>query len=143
MKPRRYEEMSKSDLLREIYSAQAILGVQGTLQQIAQDLQVHQEEVRVQQSQLVEAQQALEESRDRYADLFDFAPVGYLTLDQAGIVAEINLTAAAMFGTERGRLIGRPMLPCVAPEDQRRFLEHLGRCRESPRTVETRLRLVS
>lgn len=127
MRQRRYAEMSRSDLLREIHAVQAALGVEGPLQQ----------------SQLVEAQQALEESRGRYADLFDFVPVGYLTMDSAGVIAEINLAAAALLGTERSKLIGDPMLGSVAEADHDLFLDHLRRCRDSQRTVETRLHLMN
>ena len=51
---------------------------------------------RVQQRQLIEAQRALEESRDRYADLYDFAPVALVTLDRSGVIQEANLAAAAL-----------------------------------------------
>jgi PAS domain S-box-containing protein len=141
MKQPRYEEMSKTDLLQEIYSVQAALGTDGSLLKIAQDLQVHQEEVRAQQSQLIESQHALEESRDRYADLFDFAPVGYVTIDRSGILIEANLAAAAMLGIERRDLLGFPLAASVVEADRRSLLEHLHRCRDGRQTIETRVRL--
>ena len=59
---------------------------------------------------LVQAQVELEVSRDRYADLYDFAPVGYLTLDILGCIREINLTALRFLNTTRPNLIGKPLL---------------------------------
>jgi PAS domain S-box-containing protein len=71
----------------------------------------------------------LDAERERYLELFDFSPVGYVTLDRAGIIRSINLAAARLFGLERGRLIGFPMVTRVAPPDRRRFLDYLLECR--------------
>ena len=71
---------------------------------VLQDLQVHQIELELQNRELSEAQQALEESRDRYADLYDIAPVAYATVTGQGRVTQMNLTAAQLLGVERGRV---------------------------------------
>jgi diguanylate cyclase (GGDEF)-like protein/PAS domain S-box-containing protein len=73
------------------------------------DLTTHQIELAQQNRELRDAQHALEISRDRYARLYDKAPVGYCTLDRSGIIREINLTGASMLGVERGRLTGTPL----------------------------------
>ncbi len=70
------------------------------------ELEVHQAELEAQNQQLRESQGLLEESRARYAELYDFAPVGYCTLDPAGCVSEINLTGAEMLGKRRAHVIG-------------------------------------
>jgi len=83
----------------------------------------------------------LEYATQRYADLYDFAPVGYVSFDRAGRIAEINLTGAGLFGMPRERMIGMPFAVFVWREDVPLFLHHLLRCRNSDARVETELRL--
>jgi PAS domain S-box-containing protein len=78
---------------------------------------------------MVRALSDLDISRDRYAHLYDFAPVGYLSLSPTGQVAEMNLTASTMLGRTRSTLIRFPFMLCVAKREVSRFLEHLRRCR--------------
>lgn len=89
------------------------------------ELQVHQIELEMQNRELREAQQQLEEARDRYADLYDFSPVGYLTLDESGVVLEINLTGAAMLGMERLNIVGRPFINRLSISSIQLFVTHL------------------
>ena len=65
------------------------------------ELELHQVELEVQNGELRRAQRALEESRNRYADLYDFAPIGYYSLDESGVIRELNLTGAALLGRAR------------------------------------------
>src|SRR5579884_2484423 len=71
------------------------------------ELETHRIELEMQNRQLRESQALLEESRARYADLYDFAPVAYLSLDLSGRITDCNLTTSALLGLERARLIGR------------------------------------
>ncbi|GAX59504.1 PAS/PAC sensor hybrid histidine kinase [Candidatus Scalindua japonica] len=75
------------------------------VRKLAQKLQVYQIELDLQNKELRMSQQKLEASRDRYSRLYDFAPVGYLTISEKGLVLEANLTYALMLGLERGSLI--------------------------------------
>jgi PAS domain S-box-containing protein len=89
------------------------------------DLEVHQEELRAQNQKLIEALHELEETRDRYIELYDGAPNGYCTLDSAGAVREINLAGAALLGQSRASLVGKPFLPSIVAADRGRFLGYL------------------
>jgi PAS domain S-box-containing protein len=83
----------------------------------------------------------LDHVTQRYADLYDFAPTGYVSFDRSGRIEEINLTAAQLFGMPRQRLIGMPFMVFVASQDSALFLHHLLRCRCSETRVETEMRL--
>src|SRR5438045_6538370 len=87
------------------------------------EIQVYQEELIVQNEELARAQAALEESRDRFIELYDFAPNGYLTLDGHGVVLQINLTGAGLIGKPRQAIEGLPLLAFVARSDRPRVLD--------------------
>src|SRR5512141_1662728 len=70
-------------------------------EQVLHNLHVHQAELQAQNQSLRETQLLLEESRNRYAELYDLAPLGYVTLNPQGLIREINLTGAALLGVER------------------------------------------
>ena len=93
---------------------------------ILHELQVHQIELEMQNEALRQSQVDLEASRDRYVSLYEFAPVGYLTLRPTGIIVQMNLTAAALMGSERGKLIGRRFASGVIPKDRDRWHLHMA-----------------
>ncbi len=70
------------------------------------ELLVHQIELEMQNESLKQAQQNIEASRDRYRELFDFAPIGYLTLTRDNLITDANLTAAKLLGVDRNQLLG-------------------------------------
>ena len=77
------------------------------VQRLVHELQVHQIELEMQNEELRRAQGELTQSRDRFNQLFDFAPVGYVTLSPEGQVLEANLVMASMLGLARSKLMGR------------------------------------
>jgi PAS domain S-box-containing protein len=83
----------------------------------------------------------LEAAIQRYVDLFEFAPIPYVSFDRVGRIEEINLAAVQLLGGSRGRLIGEPFALHVTKNDRGRFLNHLLHCRSSDRRVETELHL--
>jgi len=96
-------------------------------EELLHELQIQHIELEMQAEQLRSAQVALEESRDRYVSLYDFAPVGYLTLTDAGLITEANLTGAALLGVERKKLLQCRFTKFVAPEDRDRWYHHFSR----------------
>jgi PAS domain S-box-containing protein len=110
---------------------------------LVHELQVHQIELEMQNEELRRTQQQLEASRDRYADLYDFAPVGYFTLSEASLILEVNLTAAAMLGVERGHLIEQPLTRFIVREDQDIFYFHRRQLFKTRSSQVCEIRLVS
>jgi PAS domain S-box-containing protein len=89
------------------------------------ELQVHQVELEMQNAELQEARDRMETLLGKYTDLYDFAPVGYFSLDEQGRILEVNLAGAALLGAARSRLINRRLLPSVAPPSRPGFLAFL------------------
>lgn len=96
------------------------------LNKLQHELQVHQIELETQNEELRRAQVELEESRDRYHELYDLAPVAYVTLDRSGRILESNLTTAALLDVPRAELIGRAVQGFLTAEDADRFHRYLG-----------------
>ena len=94
-------------------------------QDLLHELQVHQIELEMQNEALRLTQIVLEASHDRYVDLYEFAPLGYLTLTPGGLITQINLTGATLLGRERKALLKKRFTPFVAQTDQDRWTRHL------------------
>ena len=86
-------------------------------QSLVAELELHQEELRIQNEELQQARNQLESALDRYRNLFEQAPVGYLLLDQAGRIREANHPAAELLGDDKG-MIDQPLAAYVAAESQ-------------------------
>jgi diguanylate cyclase (GGDEF)-like protein/PAS domain S-box-containing protein len=93
-------------------------------EKLLHQLQVHQIELEMQNEELRRAQLALEESRDKYADLYDFAPVGYFTFTREALIQEVNLTGAALLGVIRPKLINARFRRLVETKDHDRWDRH-------------------
>ncbi len=102
-----------------------------TAEALIHELQVHQIELETQAEELRRAHLALEESRDKYLDLYDFAPLGYLTLNDKALITDANLTSATLLGIERRKLLAAPFSKFLseknAGEWHRYFMDVLNR----------------
>jgi PAS domain S-box-containing protein len=105
-------------------------------------LRVHQIELKMQNEELRRVQGELEKALDRYSHLYDFAPVGYFTVSENGIVVEANLTAATLLEMERSALVGSPFSRFVLREDQDILYFHRKHLLETNKPQSCRLRLV-
>jgi PAS domain S-box-containing protein len=108
-----------------------------------EELRAKQRQLEERNKELQETQRRLEAYRDRYVDLYDFAPLGYVTLDEDGYIQEINLAGAALLGRNRADLTGYPLAEYISEQDKQVFLTHLHDCCDGRREVTTELTLIS
>lgn len=90
-------------------------------------LQVHRIELEMQIEQLCQSRDTLEIALKKYTDLYDFAPVGYASLDRNGSIRSVNLTGSSLMGIERTLLIGRRFLQYISSESHSDFSAFFGR----------------
>src|SRR5919199_3777736 len=90
-----------------------------------QELQVAAEELRQQNEALAESRKAVEQERRHYQELFDFAPDGYLVTDKEALILEVNQTGAQLLNVSADRLVSKPLVVFVSPEERRDFYSQL------------------
>jgi PAS domain S-box-containing protein len=93
-------------------------------QRTLHELRVHQIELEMQNEELRLAQAELDAARARYFDLYDRAPVGYVTVSEKGLILETNLTATTLLGGVRGALAEQPFSRFILKEDQDLYSLH-------------------
>ena len=97
-------------------------------QRLLHELQVHQVELEMQNTELQEARDGMESLLEKYTDLYDFAPAGYFTLNSSGIIQMVNLTGATLVGMDRSRLVGQSftnLIPADSRPAFRTFLQNV------------------
>lgn len=94
-------------------------------QRLLHELQVHQIELELQNAELQESRDRMEVLLEKYTDLFDFAPVGYFSLDEQGRILEVNLMGSTLLGMERSRVINQCLSRFVALPSRPAFLAFL------------------
>jgi PAS domain-containing protein len=87
------------------------------IRELVHELGVYRIELETQNEELLETRLELEEARDRYRELYEFAPVGYFTLDRQGLIHQVNLTGCTLLHAERTRLIGQFLSQWLDRED--------------------------
>jgi formate hydrogenlyase transcriptional activator len=96
------------------------------LRRLFHELQVHQVELEMQNEELRRAREELELSRNKYAELYDFAPLGYFVFDAAGVIREVNLAGAQLLGIDRQLLANKPFTGFIADTQGREiFFNHI------------------
>jgi two-component system CheB/CheR fusion protein len=91
--------------------------VKGSAERLIHHLQVHQVELELQNEELAESRNALEESLAKYTELYEFAPIGYLTVRLDGAIEKANLAAASLLRIERAHLINNLLARFVSSND--------------------------
>jgi PAS domain S-box-containing protein len=112
------------------------------MNKVIHELRVHKIELKMQNEELRRIHEELEEARDRYSHLYDFAPVGYLTVNEKGIVEGANLTFATLMGIERSAVVGKPFSRFIYSEDQDVYYINFQHLLESEDLQSLKLRLV-
>ncbi len=146
-----YETLSRAELIRLLKCADERALPAGddhdftsrqNVSELLQNLEPYQYKLELQNRELRQAQEELREARNRLSNLYDFAPVGYVTLDDKGCIQEINLSGAKLLGMERAELPGKPFLLFVKNNSLPTFLDHLRRCLESDEQVTSELEII-
>lgn len=112
------------------------------LQRLLHELEVHQIELEMQNEELREARVEMESALARYTEMFDFAPIGYVTISLDGLLHELNHAAARLFGGVRSQLLQRRFDSFVVSGDRSRFVELMQRVLDSEARETSELRLM-
>jgi PAS domain-containing protein len=120
--PARRDDLSQATLRQraEARLSQVTLPIQSSewdTTRLLHELQVHQIELEMHNEALRQAYDEVNTLREKFADIYDFAPVGYFTLDNQGGIAQVNLAGAILLGVRRSRMEGTPFSTAVAPVD--------------------------
>jgi PAS domain-containing protein len=118
----RFEDLrrkAEEQLATRAYRIQSL--ERADLESLAHELAVHQIELDIQNEELRQTRAEVEEARDRYLDLFDFAPVGYFTLDEHNRVVEANLTGCQLLKVERSNILKQSFTIFISPEESEKF----------------------
>ncbi|MBH8573654.1 PAS domain S-box protein [Nostocaceae cyanobacterium CENA369] len=102
-----------------------VMQVNSQLQLTLEELQVAEEELRQQNEQLACTREIAELERQRYQDLFEFAPDGYLVTDVYGVIQEANNAAGNLLGMHQKYLVGKPLVLFIAKPDRHRLITQL------------------
>ena len=109
---------AETDFKAQRVCASSIGGENRPTEEILHELQALQNELEMHREELRRAQILIKEFRDRYVDIYDLAPVCYITLAETGHIAEINFAGATLLREGRKKLLNRRFSNFVVPEDQ-------------------------
>jgi PAS domain S-box-containing protein len=98
--------------------ASGVSGSTADPRRLVHELQVHQIELELQNEELKQARDEMEAGLEKYSNLYDFAPIGYLTLDRGGVIGEANLAATSLLGMNRAMLMRQRFHSFVLPADR-------------------------
>jgi diguanylate cyclase (GGDEF)-like protein/PAS domain S-box-containing protein len=116
-KPSKPDQQSTLRAEAEERLARGPLPPSPSIEELMYELRVHQIELEMQNEELKRTRVALEESHNRYVNLYEFAPIGYLTLTSKAKIIEANLTAAKLLGVERKHLLNCHFTNWIMPEE--------------------------
>jgi PAS domain S-box-containing protein len=137
-------ELNKKQLIERINILEELLGQfqeNGNFNEFIEDFENKKIEAEIRKKDLEETQKLLEESVHLYSDLFDYAPAGYISLDDKGIISNINLTAAELLCSQREYLKGIPFSTFIFKLDLARYLNMIRRNKKEKATITEEFRI--
>jgi PAS domain S-box-containing protein len=137
--PQRRQAEKKIRMMEEL---QSDLLDPKTVRRIVYDLRVHQIELEVQNEDLRILQQELEASKMRFKDLYDFAPAGYITVNDQGVIVEGNRTAAILLNVVTETMVGQPFFRFILSVDQDIYYHHRAAILETAEPQTCKLRML-
>ena len=118
--------------LEEQGEADRTLRIQTDAQRIIHELHVHQIELEMQNEELRIARDKAEILLEKYTNLYDFAPIGYFSMDAEGCIREVNLTGAGLLGAPRSTLMEQNLAQFITPQSRPVFLSYLEKVFAQP-----------
>ena len=115
------------EILDNIKNKEQRVNEEHDILKLLHELEVRQIELELQNQELLEAKEETETSLQKYNDLFDFAPTGYLTLSHAGRIIELNLSGAMMLGRDRSALLNVDFESFITSETRPHYKQFLQR----------------
>jgi PAS domain S-box-containing protein len=108
---------------------------------LADELEAKHIQLELQNEELKRIAQESDELKNRYYELYDFAPVGYVKTDDKGIILEINITGARLLGTERTHILKMPLITFIAVQQRAEFGKFLYQLQVTESRVHSELKL--
>ena len=133
--------VSNRELLARVEAFVRIVRLNQSLAEQAKALRLQQIKLEMQNEGLRRAQAELDTERARYLDLYELAPVGYLTITEPGLILQANLTAATLLGAVRSELIQQPLSRFILKDDQDTYYRHRQKALETGTLQECELRM--
>lgn len=122
----RFDELrARAERILDAKSPKDRTEVQQSVSELIEELHTHQIELELQNEEMQAAQQALEVSRARYRELFDFAPAAYVIFDPDGLVMDINVTGVDLLQVTRQRILQKPFWLYVCSNHRDRLARHI------------------
>ncbi len=138
---RRAEALAQNYLSEDSRSDKTLAPAQA--QKALHELRVHQIELEMQNEELRQAQTGLALERERFFDLYDMAPVGYITVSEQGLILEANLTAVQLLGCARQQLLNQRFSGFIAAQHQDSYYLHRKQLLASRQTQSFDLQMVT
>jgi len=142
LRPKSAKRRQAEKKIRMVEELQSDLLDPKTVRQLVHDLRAYQIELEIQNEELRGLQQELELSKSRYKELYDYAPAGYITVSEQGVIVEGNRTAAHLLNVGGETLVGQTFFRFILAEDQDIYYQHRAAIFETTEPQSCKLRLL-